>query len=98
VAHLHDAHAGFAPEVELRLGAANYVLGQGGGTRGEVEDALLGLGLGLGLDREGVLELHRGGSAFDGPESARRGEGNGGGGGVDTVVGEKVVMVWVKKV
>jgi len=88
VAHLHDAHAGSLPEVELGLGAAKYVLGQGGVTGGEVEDALLGLG----------LELGRRGSAFDGPESARRGEGKSGGGSVDRVVGEKVVMVGVKKV
>lgn len=83
VAHLHDAHAGFFIEVELGLGASKYGLGQGGGTGGEVEDAVLGLG--------------RRRCALDGPESARRGEGKGGGG-VDTVVGEKAFMVWVKKV
>jgi len=73
VAHLHDAHAGSAPDVELRLGAAEDGLREGGGPSGEVEDALLGPGLG----REGVmgLNLGRGGGAFngDGPERARRG-------------------------
>jgi len=64
VAHLHNAHAGSAPVVELGLGLEEDVLRQDGGPGGEVEDPILGLGRRVGQWAL-ILGLGCGGGAFD---------------------------------
>lgn len=100
MAHLHHAHAGSAPRVELRLGAAEDGLWECGGAGCEVEDAIWGMGrwcwavvgLGLGLLRRGAfygegLEGGGGGAERDCWGESR---------GIDAVF-QKVVMVLGKK-
>lgn len=78
MAHLHHAHPRSAPVVELRLGLQQDPLRQGRRPGCEVEDPILGLGLGLGRRRWGTLG--GGGAGDGGGDPGAAGEEDGGGG------------------